>query len=220
MSSSTWASSPLHEYRPGWNPDGFYNPNGGIFIGDVPPQPLQPEVWYWDPQRGYVYGRKPLTAGSTTTMISTVKERIEFTESYDTDSSSIAKVWWNANTERLTVRFRHGGLYSYDDVSNDIFQELMDSESIGKHFAKVFKGTGPAGQEVWPGAKHDENNVLFVQVEKDAERLISFVIHHEETTKGQTTVQAKDVAEAIAKFAESQGADHPLKVTGVFIPVE
>jgi hypothetical protein len=216
----------LHEYRPGWNPDGFYNPNGGIFIGDVPPQPFTPSPgWYWDAVKGqYVYGtpaRTTLTAGTVTSTIPGVtKERIEFTESYDTDSSSIAKVWWNANTERLTVRFRHGGLYSYDDVSNDIFQELMDAESIGKHFAKVFKGTGPAGQEVWPGAKHDENNVLFVQVEKNAEKLISFVIHHEETTKGQTTVQAKDVAEAIAKFAESQGADHPLKVTGVFIPVE
>lgn len=211
--------------------------NGGIWphmprVGDVP----EGYEWGWNPLTyRYEWVTKPLTTVSTTTTISPMaKQVIEYTESMDTSdtSTSIAHVWYNADTERMTLRFHHGGLYSYDDVDADLFDDFMNAESLGKFFAKTFRKDARYRSEDWPGEKHDEANVRFVKVaakkrpepvvaEVTTAKELSFVIHYDQTVRRSHTyaIKATTMDEAIAKFKAYRGKDDDIEVTGVFIPV-
>ena len=50
-------------------------------------------------------------------------------------SSSISHIHHDSQLKQLTVKFANGGTYTYDGVSADEHKALMESPSIGKHFA-------------------------------------------------------------------------------------
>lgn len=83
---------------------------------------------------------------------------VEFTHHASRNSTSIAEVWWNANTFRLTVRFLNGGLYSYDDVGKGLYESFVRADSMGQFFRETFR------HSEWPGAKHNERLTKFVSV--------------------------------------------------------
>lgn len=89
------------------------------------------------------------------------REVVEYTEEFlGWGSSSIDHVWFNGNTQRMTVRFKSGGLYSYDGVDDTLFDDFQQADSLGNFFREHFRTTPP-----WPGAKHDERLVTFTLVE-------------------------------------------------------
>ena len=57
----------------------------------------------------------------------------------DVESSNIHSIAYDDKTETLCVRFLNGGLYSYPDVSNDLYVSLVHAESVGKYFARYVK---------------------------------------------------------------------------------
>jgi hypothetical protein len=89
------------------------------------------------------------------------------------NSSQIAQVGHEGN--KLQVLFRRGGLYEYSDVTKAEFDELINAESLGSHFAKHIKGVKPGvkieGAE-WP-AKSEvmaaSHSVLSTVVEPEDE---------------------------------------------------
>jgi hypothetical protein len=55
-------------------------------------------------------------------------------------SSTIDKVYYNESQKSLLVKFNSGNtLYKYEEVPKDIYDQLMNAQSIGSHFAKTIK---------------------------------------------------------------------------------
>lgn len=56
--------------------------------------------------------------------------------SVTTNSSMIEEMVYDRSTFTLTVKFRKGGLYQYDGVSENLFNSMIsqDNDSIGKYF--------------------------------------------------------------------------------------
>lgn len=52
-------------------------------------------------------------------------------------SSNISELGWLNN--QLRVRFASGGLFSYDGVTQQQYDELIKAKSIGSHFAKYIR---------------------------------------------------------------------------------
>lgn len=197
--------------------NGLWDYLRGVHIGDVPPQ----YEWVWSPElKQYIHRRtEPLTYATDSTSVSDMgrREVIEFTDEHaDADSTAIEHVWFNANTGRMTVRFKTKGTYSYDDVPEDTFEDFINAESLGGFFHRVFT---PRGGDVWPGTKHDEGKIGFarvdrepVQIEADLDALKpevltsgrgkKFGLHFTYSAKGQMEVRARDMDEAIKLFSE------------------
>ncbi len=57
------------------------------------------------------------------------------------DSSTIADVGYDATSKTLSVQFKSGGVYHYQDVPADVHQQLMSADSVGSTFAQKVKGT-------------------------------------------------------------------------------
>lgn len=143
-------------------------------------------------------------------------EVVEYTNDFeDEESSSIEHVWYNANTHRMTVKFKTGGLYSYDDVNRGLFDEFFDSDSLGQFFREHFRRPG----HVWPGAKHNERTTVFRQVDPepvkaetdlDAHKTVRltagkgkmFSLRYSYEAESEMEVRAVDAGEAIALFKE------------------
>ena len=53
---------------------------------------------------------------------------------YATTSSNLKAFGHDAEEQRLHVEFKGGGLYAYDGVSEELFNQLRDAESKGKFF--------------------------------------------------------------------------------------
>lgn len=51
------------------------------------------------------------------------------------ESSNLASVGFDAKNEILEVEFKHGGVYQYFDVPENVFEELMNADSHGKYFS-------------------------------------------------------------------------------------
>jgi hypothetical protein len=51
------------------------------------------------------------------------------------ESSNLASVGYDAENEILEVEFKHGGVYQYLDVPQNVFEELMDAGSHGVYFS-------------------------------------------------------------------------------------
>jgi hypothetical protein len=200
-------------------PEYGYHRGGHIYVGDVP----------------HTF---PLTFPSTTTTIPGMARTdvVEFTHHTSRDSESIAEIWWNANTYRLTVRFHSGGVYSYDEVGKSLYNEFARAESMGKFFRETFR------MSEWPGAKHVESLVRYQPVaieggwEEDTDldslkvtRLTSsaeggnqkFTVHYEYAGESDVDVRAANMDEAI-DLVEQFFADRNVKVavTGVYIEVK
>lgn len=54
-------------------------------------------------------------------------------------SSTLSSVGYDPVRLVLEVRFRHGGIYQYLDVPNDVYQGLMSADSLGGYLARVIK---------------------------------------------------------------------------------
>lgn len=72
----------------------------------------------------------------------------------DVESSTIAALGHDPETETLAVRFKSykgqlTSLYHYQNVSTADFVALRDAESIGKHFGQTIK----ADPKRWPYTK-------------------------------------------------------------------
>ena len=58
-------------------------------------------------------------------------------------SSLISQIGYEPNEEVLIVQFKNGAYYQYDNVSEQMYQNMMDSSSIGKYFSSYIKNTRP-----------------------------------------------------------------------------
>lgn len=56
------------------------------------------------------------------------------TEVIKVESSTIDELYYNLEERKLIVTFKNGSKYQYDDVSEDVFKELISAESVGKYF--------------------------------------------------------------------------------------
>lgn len=198
---------------------------GTPYVGDV--TPYHPD-WYWDPFSHTWREGSLLTFPPATTSIPDVAktEVIEYTETGEVDSSAIAQFWYNEDTERMTLRFKTGGLYSYDNVSRALLDSFLTADSVGTFFAQTFNKR----DQKWPGAKHESSQVKFQMVESEKAKATRrtpdkpdafkagittghgqhFRIKFGYQAEGEVEVRAKDAEEALAafrKYAEEQGYD-------------
>lgn len=51
------------------------------------------------------------------------------------ESSNLESIGYDAENEILEVEFKHGGVYQYFDVPENVHKELMNADSHGKYFA-------------------------------------------------------------------------------------
>lgn len=51
------------------------------------------------------------------------------------ESSNLASVGYDAENEILEVEFKHGGVYQYFDVPENVYKELMNADSHGVYFS-------------------------------------------------------------------------------------
>jgi hypothetical protein len=56
------------------------------------------------------------------------------------NSTSIAAIGYDEQSQTLEVEFRHGGIYQYFDVPARVYQELLAASSIGRYVAEQIKG--------------------------------------------------------------------------------
>lgn len=61
----------------------------------------------------------------------------------DVDSSNVSRVAYHEDTETLAVQFHNGGLYTYSDVSEHTYQNLIGADSVGKYLNNVVKVLHP-----------------------------------------------------------------------------
>lgn len=55
------------------------------------------------------------------------------------ESSNLASVGYDAAKQILEIGFNHGGVYQYFDVSQEVYDELMDADSHGRYFVHNIK---------------------------------------------------------------------------------
>tara|TARA_Y100000034_G_C6852753_1_gene387052 strand:+ start:987 stop:1220 length:234 start_codon:yes stop_codon:yes gene_type:complete len=58
------------------------------------------------------------------------------------DSSMIEAIGYDAETSTLLVDFVKGGTYSYADVPESVYADLISAESVGKAFHATVKHAG------------------------------------------------------------------------------
>lgn len=59
-------------------------------------------------------------------------------------SSQIAAVGYDADTQKMRIRFAKGGqLYEYDECTQEEFSGLVSAASVGQTFASTIKGVKP-----------------------------------------------------------------------------
>lgn len=51
------------------------------------------------------------------------------------ESSNLASIGYDPENEILEVEFKHGGVYQYFDVSENVYEELMNADSHGVYFS-------------------------------------------------------------------------------------
>lgn len=56
-------------------------------------------------------------------------------ERQNVESSNLASIGYDAKNEILEVEFKHGGIYQYSDVPENVFEELMNADSHGVYFS-------------------------------------------------------------------------------------
>ncbi|RTZ01966.1 KTSC domain-containing protein [Flavobacterium sp. GSP27] len=58
------------------------------------------------------------------------------------ESSNLASIGYDAENEILEVQFKHGGVYQYFDVPENVYEELMNADSHGQYFDRNIKKAG------------------------------------------------------------------------------
>lgn len=69
------------------------------------------------------------------------------------ESSNVLKTSYNYHTNRLTVTFKKGGVYTYFHVPHKIYEEIVNAESIGSAINKnvkqfLFEKKGECNEEL------------------------------------------------------------------------
>lgn len=54
-------------------------------------------------------------------------------------SSNLKSIGYNEDKKILEVEFNSGGVYQYNNVPKNIFEELMTASSHGKYFNQMIK---------------------------------------------------------------------------------
>ena len=57
----------------------------------------------------------------------------------DVESSSLSKIAYDEPSGVFAVRFTNGGLYGYDGVPRDIFDQMPHVPSVGRYFNMMVK---------------------------------------------------------------------------------
>jgi hypothetical protein len=65
---------------------------------------------------------------------------------YDVVSSNVSGIGYDADEQRLYVRFNKGDLYYYDGVPYDVYEQMLAAESKGKFVHSDLKGRYPYGK--------------------------------------------------------------------------
>ncbi len=52
----------------------------------------------------------------------------------DVESSMLASVGYDEKTETLEVEFNNGGVYEYYEVEKEVYEKLLNAESLGSYF--------------------------------------------------------------------------------------
>lgn len=55
------------------------------------------------------------------------------------ESSNLASVGYDTKSQVLEVEFKHGGVYQYFDVPENVYEDLMNADSHGKYFVANIK---------------------------------------------------------------------------------
>jgi hypothetical protein len=56
------------------------------------------------------------------------------------DSSNIASIGYDEDTNTLEIEFHNGGVYQYFDVPFAVYDGIMDASSKGQYLAQQIKG--------------------------------------------------------------------------------
>ncbi len=56
-------------------------------------------------------------------------------ERENVNSSNLASIGYDSENEILEVEFKHGGVYQYLNVPEDVFNKLMNAPSHGVYFS-------------------------------------------------------------------------------------
>jgi len=59
---------------------------------------------------------------------------------FSTDQSSVIKeIAYNSETHNMRITFKSGSIYVYESVPENVFNEFITSESLGKYFGMYIK---------------------------------------------------------------------------------
>lgn len=57
-----------------------------------------------------------------------------------TNSSAFDKASYNQDTKKMTVEYKTGGNYTYDNISQDEVDSILSAQSRGSKLKEVIKG--------------------------------------------------------------------------------
>lgn len=57
------------------------------------------------------------------------------------ESSNLASVGYDAESQILEIEFKHGGIYQYSFVPQSVYKGLMGADSHGKYFSSHIKNS-------------------------------------------------------------------------------
>ena len=63
----------------------------------------------------------------------------------EVDSSNIDAVGYDETTQTLEIEFRNG-VYQYEDVPEDVYEDLMGADSIGGFFHECIRDVYPCSR--------------------------------------------------------------------------
>ena len=63
-------------------------------------------------------------------------------------STNLQSVGYDEDSRTLTIEFRNGSIYEYENVPPEVHAELMNADSHGKYFHRHIRNTGFAAQRV------------------------------------------------------------------------
>jgi hypothetical protein len=59
--------------------------------------------------------------------------------SQSVESANLASIGYHAENEILEIEFNHGDVYSYFDVPENVYVELMNASSHGQYLTEILK---------------------------------------------------------------------------------
>lgn len=63
-------------------------------------------------------------------------------------STNLQSVGYDDSSHILTIEFRNGSVYEYEDVPPEVHAELMNADSHGKYFQRHIRSAGFAAQRI------------------------------------------------------------------------